>query len=387
MFGTSLSFVREARVLSQTVVCAVVFLTLPSPSRADTIRWRTDYAAALKEAAQKGAPLLVNVGTVDCYWCKQLDLRTFLDEDVIRLLTERVVPIKLDASVPGNAYLVQALRVQSYPTLVFASYDGAILSYKEGFLEAPALKEQLGKLLVAVGTPEWMQRDFDSASKSITDGEQAKAISLLKGVVADGKNRPVQVRARKQLEEMEKQAAERAADARKLADAGKTSEAMQALTQLDRTYPGTVAARQGKELMGTLASRESGAKDDRKRQASELLRQAREDYKLQHYLCALDRCDELAARYAELPEASEAEKLATEIKDNPEWSQKAAEQLGERLCQLYFSLADTWLKKGQPQQAIHYLERIPRMFPGTKHAEVAQTRLARLRGTPSVENK
>ena len=32
---------------------------------------------------------------------------------------------------------------------------------------------------------------------------------------------------------------------------------MEALTQLDRTYPGTLAARQGKELMGTLANRES----------------------------------------------------------------------------------------------------------------------------------
>ena len=54
----------------------------------------------------------------------------------------------------------------------------------------------------------------------------------------------------------------------------------------------------------------------------------------------------------------------------------------DRLCTLYLALADTWLKKGQPQQAIFYLERVAQGFPNTRHAEEAQVRLSRLRGSP-----
>src|SRR5687768_6848771 len=100
--------------LSRTVVCAVALLILPRSVDAEGVRWRSDYAAALKEAAQKEAPLLINVGTADCYWCKQLDGRTFVDDDVVRLLRDRVVPLKIDADNSANAYLVTALRVQGY---------------------------------------------------------------------------------------------------------------------------------------------------------------------------------------------------------------------------------------------------------------------------------
>src|SRR5262245_15421555 len=107
------SLARPARPLSRTVVCAVALLILPRPAEAEGVRWRYDYAAALKEAAQKEAPLLLNVGTADCYWCKQLEGRTFTDDDVMRLLSDRVVPVKIDAGNSANSYLVTALRVQS----------------------------------------------------------------------------------------------------------------------------------------------------------------------------------------------------------------------------------------------------------------------------------
>src|SRR5207302_3818202 len=102
----------------------------------------------------------------------------------------------------------------------------------------------------------------------------------------------------------------------------------------------------------------------------------------QQFLCCLDRCEVLATQYADCPEAAQAGTLAGEIKSNPEWTKKAADQLADRLSLLYLALADAWLKKGQPQQAIFYLERIVQAFPTTRHAEAAQARLAQLRGSP-----
>jgi thioredoxin-related protein len=359
----------------------MVLLALSGSAFAQGVSWRTEYPRALKEASDSGKPLFVNVGTENCYWCKQLDLRTFKDAELVAVINERCVPLKINAS--ESTYLVQALRVQSYPTLVFASPDGTILKIREGFLEAPALREVLVQVLSAVGTPDWMKRDFELAEKATSESDHARAIVLLRNVVEDGKNRPVQVKARKMLEELEKQAAKHAEQAKELARKGETVEAIAAIDKLRRTYPGTPAAREGKQLVMKLASRGESSSQDRKRHAGDLLKRAREDYRSQLFTSCLDRCEILSSQYADLEEGREADKLAVDLKSNPEWTRQACEQLGERLSLLYLSLAETWLKKGQPQQATFYLERVIKMFPGSRQAEVARVRLARLRGGPA----
>jgi thioredoxin-related protein len=374
-----------SRQLLSTLLCSlVVFLTTATSSPAQEVKWRTDYVMALKEAADSGKPLFVNVGTENCYWCKQLDLRTFKDAPLVAVINERCVPLKIDAA--RHAYLVQALRVQSYPTLVFASPDGTILKFKEGFMESPALREQIVKVLAKVGTPDWMRRDFEAAQRAITESDNPRAIVLLRNVADDGKDRPIQVKARTMLQDLEKQAAERAAQAKELANSGKTTEAIAAINQINRVYPGTLAARESKQLMLRLASRGEFDAIERKRHAEDLLKQARQDYRGQQYLSCLDRCEILSAQYADFPEGEEGERLAADIKSNPEWTRQACEQLGERLSLLYLSLADSWLKKGQPQQAVFYLDQVIKMFPGSRHAEMARVRVARLRGTPSASD-
>src|SRR5205807_9484244 len=113
------------------------------------------------------------------------------------------------------------------------------------------------------------------------------------------------------------------------------------------------------------------------------LAQARQHYRSQPYLCCLDRCELLSASFGDLPEGVEAVQLADEIKSNPEWMQNACDNLSERLGGLYLSLAETWLRKGQPQQATACLERVVRMFPGTRQAEMAQVRLGQVQGQPT----
>jgi tetratricopeptide (TPR) repeat protein len=346
------------------------------------ISWRSDYGKARQEAAELGRPLVINLGTDACVWCKQLDARTFTNPDVVSLLNERCVPLKVDAN--ATPYLAKALRVENYPTLVFATPNGKILGYQEGFLEPPALKEKLVQVLAACAAPDWMTRDFQEAGKAIAASDFAKAIALLKNVVEDGKDRPVQVRARQVLQDLEKQAAERSEQARQLAEKGKTADAIAAANEVARVYAGTQAAREGRQLVATLAGRAEAGPEQRARRAAELLRLARDDYKSQQFLCCLDRCELLSSQFTDLPEAAEADQLAEEIKSNPEWTKQACEQLTERLSVLYLALADTMLKKGQPQQAVFYLERIVKDYPNTRHAEAARVRLARLQGRPAL---
>jgi tetratricopeptide (TPR) repeat protein len=363
------------------LACALAFLLAPRLAHAEPVRWRDDYEAAMKEATAKGLPLLVNVGSTDCFWCKQLDGRTFIDEEIRKILNTRFIPLKLD----GNKHpkLTKDLRIEKYPTLIIAGPQGNVLDYREGFIEIPALKEKLIKALADAGTPDWMQRDFEAAALAIDRRQYGRAVTLLKGVVEDGKSRAVQVKARQSLEAIEKQAGEQAARAKELADKGRDDDAIAVLETLDKTFPGTLASRRGSQIRLELTSRGKTA-GDRKLKAQEMLALAREDYKAQRFLCCLDRCEQLALDFGDLPEGQAGDKLSAEIKDNTEWAAKAADQLTDRLCVLYLAQADAWLKKGQPQQAIAHLDRLVKLYPGSRHAALARGKLSRLRGAPEV---
>jgi thioredoxin-like negative regulator of GroEL len=360
----------------------LLYAALPTATQAQEVEWRLDYGKARQEAVEKNRPLVIDVGTEHCYFCKQLDLRTFKDPAVVALLNERCIPLKIDAD--QHPRLAEALRVEYYPTLVFATAEGKILGYQQGFIEAGALHERLTKLFftsaTAGGGVPNPSHDIDEAKHAMAVGDYPRAIALLKPIAETAKDAAVQKQARQILQDLEQQAAGRCAEAKQLAESGKVPQAVETVTELVRVYPGTKAAREGGQLLVTLASRVVPHENSRSHVARELLEQAREDYQRRQYLSCLDSCENLIANYSDLNESAEASKLAAEIKSNPEYTKQACEQMGERLTTLYLSLAETWLKKGQPQQAIFYLERIIQTFPNTRNADIAQVRLAQIQG-------
>jgi thioredoxin-related protein len=399
---------RLSRLLTTCSACWILAALLAGPARAQEVDWRQDYSRACQEAKEKGRLIVIDVG-IDpsrCYYCKLLDQRTFKDPAVASLLNDRCIPLKLDAE--AHSALAEQLRVSKYPTLIFASHDGKVLGYQEGFIEPAALQERLQRLLPStnpapsavsasptlassVAGTDWMARDLQEATRAVGAADYVRAVTLLKRIVDDGKDRPgkpveptpLQAQARGMLQELEQQAAGRCAEARQMVEKGQVTQAVETVTELVRVYAGTKAAREGGRLLVTLASRVEPSESPRIRVARELLGQAREDYQRKQYLSCLDHCEDLMANFADLPEGSEASKLAAEIKKDPECTKQACDQMGERLSLLYLSLADTWLKKGQPQQAVFYLERIVQSFPNSRHAEMAQVRLAQIHGQPN----
>jgi thioredoxin-like negative regulator of GroEL len=324
--------------------------------------------------------LVIDFGTENCYWCKQLEQRTFIDPAVVTLLNERCIPLHIDAARSPD--LIEKMNIQNYPTLVYASPEGRILGYQEGFIEAPVFREQVQRAVNTVSTPEWMTRDLEEATKAAAQKEYPRALTLLKSIVEDGKERQVQTKARQLIQEVEKQAAEQLTAAKQKAEKGDTAEAMKSAGEVTKQFAGADAARQAKEWVATLTSRTQVGDQQRKDRAHDLLAQAREDYRTQQFLCCLDRCEVLIAQYPELPEGAEAAQLTADIKSNAEWAKLACDQMSDRLGVLYLALADTCLKKGQPQQSVHYLERVVQNFPASRHAEAAQVRLSQIQGQP-----
>lgn len=148
---TTLLSVRTAPGLLAGVALAA--LVAGEARAADpTIRWRADYNAARKEAQEKGLPLMVEVGTEECFYCKKQDATTFRDPDVVALVNARFVPVKVDAN--RDPAFAQALRVQIYPTTVVGAPDGKILSFLQGYTPADQLAEALKRAAPVVAVPE-----------------------------------------------------------------------------------------------------------------------------------------------------------------------------------------------------------------------------------------
>ena len=95
---------------------------------------------ARQEAKDKQRPIVLDFGTSNCFWCKKLDITTFRDPAITKLLAERFVVAKIDAE--KDAALAQQLGISSYPTLVFATPDGKILGKHEGYVEVARFNQQ-----------------------------------------------------------------------------------------------------------------------------------------------------------------------------------------------------------------------------------------------------
>jgi thioredoxin-like negative regulator of GroEL len=349
--------------------------------RAQDVRWRYDYNSARREAQEKNLPLVVDFGTENCYWCNKLDTTTFHDPTVVATMNDHFVPLRVDAQ--RNSALTDALRIQAFPTVVLAASDGKILGTLEGYIDASRFHDHLQRILVSVSNPEWMNRDYQEAAKAVAGADYARAIALLKGVTQDGQSRPIQVKSRQLLNDLEQQAADRLVRAKHFEDKGQLTDAMETVTELVRLYAGTQSATEGGEMLSKLTAKPEIRAQQRSRRARDLLAQAKEEYRTKQYALCLDRCDVLTGNYADLSEGTEAMQLAADIKSNPEWMRQVCDNLSDRLGERYLILADTYIKKGQAKEAVLSYERVIQSFPGSRQADVAQQRLAQLQGQPT----
>jgi thioredoxin-like negative regulator of GroEL len=317
----------------------------PTCTQAQGVQWRHDYNSARKEAHEKRRPVLLDFGTENCFWCRRLDETTFLNPHVQRILNEQFIPIKVDAH--QNPFLTEVLQIQAFPTLVIAATDGKILHTLQGYLDANQLNDVLQRTLSATSIPEAMTRDYEEAIRAINGNDPARAVALLKRVTEDGKDRPVQVRAKQLLNEIESKSAVRLGNVKPAGEPTLTP-----------------------------------SPEERTRRARDLLAQAREDLRLRHYTGCVDRCELLVSVFSDLPEGAEANKLLSEVKNNPEWVRQTCDTMSERLGNLYLVLADDCLAKNQNQQGIGYLERVIQAAPGSTAAATARTRLRQISAKP-----
>jgi hypothetical protein len=95
------------------------------PNRAHEVRWRTWGADAFEEAAREDRPLLLNLTAFWCHWCHVMDETTYSEPDLIRLLNEELVPLRVDAD--QHPHVQDRYIAGGWPTNAFLTPSGEVL--------------------------------------------------------------------------------------------------------------------------------------------------------------------------------------------------------------------------------------------------------------------
>ncbi len=363
-------------VLRAAPVAVFVVLGLcPLAGRAadPKIEWRTDYAAARKESQETGLPILLQIGTEECFYCKKMEATTLREPAVVSLLGN-FIPLKIDGN--KEATLTKSLKVQLYPTTVLAGSDGTIHAFVQGYVGVDAFKDQLKHTTDLVSADLKFGKELSEASTAMKSGEYSKAIPILHRLSLVTKGKAPEAKVKELLALVEKTGADRlAAASRQIAD-GKREPAIRQLNEIVKAFAGTaIATRAEADLIALGVDRID--KIAIAMRATALLTAARDLAKAGAYAEAL----EIAELLDTTAEAKAAAALAAEIKADPNKLAASARQANEKAAALQLTLADAYTAKGQTQEAAGCLEFAIRLAPNTPKAEQAEGRLAKLRGT------
>jgi thioredoxin-related protein len=98
------------------------------PAKPAAVRWEHRLEDALKKAKSSGKPVMIDFWADWCGWCHRLDQTTYVDPDVVKLITTEFVPLKIDAEAgKRSTEIATRYGVQSLPTIAFVSPAGRLV--------------------------------------------------------------------------------------------------------------------------------------------------------------------------------------------------------------------------------------------------------------------
>ncbi len=136
--------------MPRVFAAALALLLLPAsvfaaPAASGGVKWQ-DWNSGLGAAGKTGRPVLVDVYTDWCGWCRRMDQDVYSRADVREYLAKNFVTVKLNAEASREAQyegrtwtsaaLANRFRVTGYPTTIFLKSDGGHLVNVPGYVPA-----------------------------------------------------------------------------------------------------------------------------------------------------------------------------------------------------------------------------------------------------------
>jgi uncharacterized protein YyaL (SSP411 family) len=97
----------------------------PRPNRAREISWREWSVAAFADAERLDRPVLLNLTATWCHWCHVVDETTYSEPDIIALINEALVAVRVDAD--QHPHVQDRYIAGGWPTNAFLTPTGEVL--------------------------------------------------------------------------------------------------------------------------------------------------------------------------------------------------------------------------------------------------------------------
>jgi thioredoxin-related protein len=111
---------RTVKTLASALLACLVLFVCCAALAAE-IQWETDFNAALQKAAAQKKPMMVDLYTSWCGWCKVLDQKTYSDPGVIEQ-AKNFISVKVDGDKQRD--LISRYNITGYPTILFLDDTG-----------------------------------------------------------------------------------------------------------------------------------------------------------------------------------------------------------------------------------------------------------------------
>ncbi|MGB1037629.1 MAG: thioredoxin family protein [Bacteroidia bacterium] len=103
-----------------------------------SIEWQStkSMSHALELAKESGKPILIDVSTDWCGYCKKMKKNVYTDAAVISKVTSDYIPLALNGEKGEGIAFVKQHRISGYPTQIILDKDGKVINRHVGYTNA-----------------------------------------------------------------------------------------------------------------------------------------------------------------------------------------------------------------------------------------------------------
>ncbi|MDP2211802.1 MAG: DUF255 domain-containing protein [Candidatus Aquicultor sp.] len=98
----------------------------PNPNKAHTIDWLSWGPEVFERAAGEKKPILLSLSAVWCHWCHVMDETSYSDEQIIAIINERYIPVRVDADKRPD--IQERYIMGGWPTTAILTTNGETMS-------------------------------------------------------------------------------------------------------------------------------------------------------------------------------------------------------------------------------------------------------------------
>lgn len=148
-------------LLKIIAITFVVLLFTDNVLAGEEVKWRT-WDEGYKESKEKNIPMLVNVYTDWCGWCRRMDADTYKNSEIAKYINENFIPVKFNPelnktyqleehTLSGRELLASLTNNKrlGYPTTLFLFTVERRLFVESGYQAPDRFDKTLAKIIKA----------------------------------------------------------------------------------------------------------------------------------------------------------------------------------------------------------------------------------------------